>query len=67
MLLDKPWRLSANISSFLKLDVDQNESSSEYESSESDEDDDEENKCYIDARFWTNNHVTLTNLDEIRK
>ena len=52
---------------FLKLEVDRSESSSECESSESDEEDGEENESCSDARFWTNNHVTFTTLDEIKK
>ena len=67
MSLNKPWSLSVNISSFLKLEVDWSESSSECESSESDEEDDEENESCSDTRFRTNNHVTFTILDEIRR
>ena len=67
MSLYKPWSLSVNISSFLKLEVDRSESSSECESSESDEEDDKENESCSNARFQTNNHVTFTNLDEIRR
>ena len=63
----KPWDLYVNISSFLKLEADQSESSSECESSESDEEDDRESKSCSDARFRTNNQVTFTNLDEIRR
>ena len=67
MSLSKPWSLLVNISSFLKLEVDRSESSSKCESSESDEEDDEENESCSDARFRTNNRVTFTNLDEIRR
>ena len=67
MSLNKSWSLSVNISSFLKLEVDQSESSSERECNESDEEDDEGNESCSYARFWTNNHVMFTKLDEIRR
>ena len=67
MSLSKPWGLSLNISFFLKLEVDRSESSSECESSECDEEDDEENESCSNARFRANNHVTFTNLNEIRR
>ena len=68
MSLNKPRSLSVNnISLFLNFEVDRSESSSECESSESDEEDGEENESCSDARFWTNNHVTFTTLDEIKK
>ena len=60
MSSNKLWCLSVNISSFLKLEFDRSEGS------ESDEDDEENESC-SDARFWTNNHVTFANLDEIRR
>ena len=66
MSLNKPWSLSVNISSFLKLEVDLRWGS-ECKSSESDEEDDEENESCSDARIRTNNHVTFTNLDEISR
>ena len=66
MSLNKPWSLSVNISSFLKLEVDLCRGS-ECKSSESDEEDDEENESCSDARIRTNNHVTFTNLDEISR
>ena len=66
MSLNKPWSLSVNISSFLKLEVDLR-GGSECKSSESDEEDDEENESCSDARIRTNNHVTFTNLDEISR
>ena len=67
MTLNKPWRLSVNISSFLKLEVDRSQSSSDCENSESDEDDNEENESCSVARFRTDNHVTFTSLDEISR
>ena len=67
MSLNKPWSLSVNISSFVKLEFDRRESSSECESSESDEGDDGENEKCSDARFRTNYHLTFTNLNEIRR
>ena len=67
MPLNKPWSLLVTISSFLKLEVDWSESSSECESSESDEEDGKDNESCSDPRFWANNHVTFTNLDEIRR
>ena len=66
MSLNKPWSLSVNISSFLKLEVDLRRGS-ECKSSESDEEDEEENESCSDARIRTNNHVTFTNLDEISR
>ena len=67
MPLNKPWSLLVNISSILKLEVDWSESSSEWESSESDDEDGKDNESCSDPRFWANNHVTFTNLDEIRR
>ena len=53
---------------FLNSGVDQDESSSECESSDSDEEEvKDDNVNYFGANFHTSNHITFTDLDEIKR